>query len=130
LHKAARPGSPFEHAARRRRGPGTSCRTPTWNVWPSGIGIVTESSIGFAPLYRRRLSAAGVGSACIQPLATGRREALTKVAQVLSLPERTWDVPLTVVRHSRERPRLELAPVVPRPEPGVVRPFVLQWLDG
>jgi CelD/BcsL family acetyltransferase involved in cellulose biosynthesis len=99
LHSDAAPGSPFEH--------------PAWaESWakhyvPDGdlecIAVrdlaLDGLLIGFVPLYRRYRGVPGMRAIAIQPLGTGRNQALTEVVQVLALPARTAEVLRAVVRH-------------------------------
>jgi CelD/BcsL family acetyltransferase involved in cellulose biosynthesis len=126
LHGDAAPGSPFEH--------------PAWvTAWaqyyvPEGqleCVVVRDHSldgllIGFAPLYRRYRGVAGLRATCIQPLGTGRNQALTEVVQVLALPGRTAEVIRAVVRHLEAMPDWNWAQVSLGPDQGWLLP---QWLD-
>jgi CelD/BcsL family acetyltransferase involved in cellulose biosynthesis len=99
LHCDSAPSSPFEHPA----------WAETWAKYyvPEGdlecVAVRDHALdcplIGFAPLYRRRRGVPGIRATCIQPLGTGRSQAITEVVQVLSLPERTSDVVRAVLRH-------------------------------
>jgi CelD/BcsL family acetyltransferase involved in cellulose biosynthesis len=99
LHLDAAPGSPFEHPA----------WAETWAKHYVAEGDLEciavrdhardYSLIGFAPLYRRHRGVPGMRATSIQPLGTGRNQALTEVVQVLSLPDRTEEVIRAVVRH-------------------------------
>jgi len=99
LHWDAAPGSPFEHPA----------WAETWAKYyvPEGdlecVAVRDRaldcSLIGFVPLYGRHRGLPGIRGTCIQPLGTGRTQALTEVVQVLSLPGRTGEVVRAVLRH-------------------------------
>jgi CelD/BcsL family acetyltransferase involved in cellulose biosynthesis len=103
LHRAARPGSAYEHPA----------WAETWARYfvPDHdlecIAVMDEGGseppklIGFAPLYRKRW---GAGLACIQPLGAGRRDPLTEVVQVLALPDRRQEVLRAVTGHLEKIP--------------------------
>ena len=126
LHRAAQPGTPFEHPA----------WAETWANHYVGEGdleciAVRDSSlnnslIGFAPLYRQDYSVAGLGATCIRPLGTGRREALTEVVQVLAMPERTQDVLRAVVGHLEALKGWDWVQVSLSPDQGWLVP---QWLE-
>lgn len=126
LHHLAQPGTPFEHPA----------WAATWArqfVRDGELECVAVRDrdrggelIGFAPLYRRRCSVAGIGASWIQPLGTGRRQALTEVVQVLSLPNRTRDVLRAVVNHLEGLPDWNWIQLSLAPDQGW---FVPQWLQ-
>jgi CelD/BcsL family acetyltransferase involved in cellulose biosynthesis len=99
LHSDAAPGSPFEHPA----------WAETWAkhyVPDADLECIAVrdpaldcSLIGFVPMYRRHRGVPGMRATSLQPLGTGRNQALTEVVQVLSLPGRTGEVMRAVVRH-------------------------------
>lgn len=126
LHWDSAPGSPFEHPA----------WAETWakhNVAQGDLECVAVhdnslecSLIGFAPLYRRRRGPALLGATSIQPLGTGRNQALTEVVQVLALPNRTDEVLRAVVRHLETLDDWNWAQLSLGPAQGWVIP---QWLE-
>jgi CelD/BcsL family acetyltransferase involved in cellulose biosynthesis len=126
LHRDAHAGSPFEHPA----------WAETWakHYVPEGdlecVAVrdraLDGSLIGFAPLYRRHHSVAGLRATCIRPLGTGRREELTEVVQVLALPERTREVLLALVQHLEGLKGWNWAQISLGPDQGWLVP---QWLD-
>jgi CelD/BcsL family acetyltransferase involved in cellulose biosynthesis len=126
LHRAARPGSPFEHPA----------WASTWAqffVPPGKLECIAVRDpdrdgelIGFAPLYRRHRGPKHVGATCIQPLGTGRLDGLTEVVQVLSLPERSRDVARAAVGHLEQLPDWNWLQLSLSPDQGWLLP---QWLE-
>ena len=126
LHSDAAPGSPFEHPA----------WAETWAKYyvPEGdlecVAVRNTaldcSLIGFAPMYRRHRGVKGLRATCIQPLGTGRHQALTEVIQVLALPERSGEVLRAVVRHLESLRGWDWTQLSLGPTQGWLVP---QWLD-
>jgi CelD/BcsL family acetyltransferase involved in cellulose biosynthesis len=126
LHRDAAPGSPFEH--------------PAWaEVWakhyvpPGDLECVAIRDtaqdgllVGFAPLYRRHHSVAGLRATCIRPLGTGGQEELTEVVQVLVLPGHTSNAVRALVGHLEALEGWNWAQFSLGPDQGWLVP---QWLD-
>ena len=126
LHRAARPGSVFEHPAWARTWAEQFLSNGDLECVTIRDPLLDGALIGIAPLYRKRYSAAGVIATCIQPLGTGRHEELTEVVQVLSLPDRLSAVMPAVVHHLEALPhwnwlQLSLGPGQ--------RWFMPEWLE-
>lgn len=127
LHRQVGPGSPFEHPA----------WAETWArhfVRDGDLECVAVrdperdgSLIGFAPLYRRHYSIGGLRATCVQPLGTGRGQALTEVVQLLAVRERRIDVIRAVSQHVAQLDGANWIQLSLGPEQGWLLP---QWIDG
>jgi hypothetical protein len=82
--------------------------------------------IGFAPMYRRTLLGRRSPGTSLQPLGTGRRQGLTEVVQLLSLPARTPEVSRAVGRHLEGSEEWNWLQLSLSPDQGW---FVPQWLE-
>jgi CelD/BcsL family acetyltransferase involved in cellulose biosynthesis len=126
LHGDAAPGSPFEHPAWAEGW--AKHFVPDGDLECVAVRDVSldGSLIGFAPLYRRQRGVWGLGATSIQPLGTGRSQALTEVVQVLALPDRTSEVVREVVRHLEGLEGWNWAQLSLGPTQGWLLP---QWLE-
>lgn len=94
LHRAAKLGSPFGHPAWS----GTWARHFVRDGDLRCIAVYKDGDlVGFVPLYLRHLLGVRGGPVSIQPLGTGRNEALTEVVQIVSGPVHVRDVARAVV---------------------------------
>lgn len=83
--------------------------------------------VGMAPFYRRHRSLARVKMTTVQPIGTGRGEALTEAVHLVALPERTRDVLCAVVQHVAALPDSDWAQICVGDGQGWPLP---QWLEG